>query len=995
VNSRLWATAILSASAHLSCFAGVVPQPRALSDFVVQKVLAVPSMTIRAMLQGSDGYLWLGSYGGLLRFDGVRIVTFTVANTASLASDSISVLYEDRSTNLWIGTDDAGLMCYRDGQFTRFGAEQGLAEAEVFEICEARDGTLWVGTRRGLFFLKNERFHGLPANAVLAQGALESLVAAPNGGLWIGTSKGLFRLSLDATELTTVLSVRDVQSLAVDTNQVVWAMVDSRTNYRISPRGSEIDTERRPLRYSSFRQGRAGALWLASNRGVLFHSRGGDISNATAVVDFERPHISSIYEDIDGDTWVGLESHGLYRLRRKRVTILGTGDGILTENVTTILEDAAGKVWLGTFGNGLLVANDERSPFERRPVASVANITGLHETRQGALWFGTFNAERYCWNDTRFVPDPSGAPGCRAICEDREGALWIGTLRNGVERHQGGQVQRFTTKEGLSNERVQCLTPDFRGDLWVGTLRGLNRISGGKVTPFAGDETLRKLSIRVLYTDRRGELWIGSWGGGLMRQREERLQQITSRHGLPSDSIESILEDEEGRFWLGTADGIVCISRDELEACADGRKSLVNCMTLGPEDGMGLARCGTGFQPSSMKSRSGALWFCTASGVVVVEPKTIRPRLQAPPVYIEEVTADDTPLPIQRSSGRARASVSIPPQTSRVGFRYTALSLGAPERLQFRYRLDGFDEEWVSARGEREGYYTRLPRGSYQFRVMATGQGGVSNETGATVAVLVVPAWWQTWWFHGAAILAVAGFVFGGYEWRVYQHRKARAAQEAFSRRLIDSQEQERKRVAAELHDSLGQSLQIIKGRAQLGLNRPGPPGERSTQLEEISAAATQAIHEVRAISQALRPAELDQLGLTRALDWMVQQAGATSPTRFACELDEIDGALSPEMEISLYRIAQEGINNVLRHAAAAEAILELKQTDGIVRFSLFDNGRGFARAAIADSTRARFGRGLAGIAERVKLMGGEFDLQSGPGRGTRLTVTCRSHRHV
>jgi signal transduction histidine kinase len=223
--------------------------------------------------------------------------------------------------------------------------------------------------------------------------------------------------------------------------------------------------------------------------------------------------------------------------------------------------------------------------------------------------------------------------------------------------------------------------------------------------------------------------------------------------------------------------------------------------------------------------------------------------------------------------------------------------------------------------------------------------------------------------------------VFGAYEIRVQQHKRARTAQELFARRLIESQEQERKRVAAELHDSLGQSLQVIKGRAQLGLNRRGDSVESTRQFEEISSAAGQVIQEVRAISHALRPAELDQLGLARAIEWMVERIGATSATRFGCEADGVE-RLAPEMEITLYRIAQEGINNVLKHAHATEAILQLQRADGAVRFSIFDNGRGLDKPLHPD------GQGLMGIAERVRLLGGKFDIQSAPGKGTRLTVT-------
>ena len=299
----------------------------------------------------------------------------------------------------------------------------------------------------------------------------------------------------------------------------------------------------------------------------------------------------------------------------------------------------------------------------------------------------------------------------------------------------------------------------------------------------------------------------------------------------------------------------------------------------------------------------------------------------------------------------------------------------------FRFRLEDYDHAWVNAGAAREATYTRLPAGKYQFRVSAGDKDGVWNTAGAVLDVVVVPSWWQTWWFRVGAVVCLTGIVFGVYETRVLQHKKARAGQELFARRLIESQEHERKRVAAELHDSLGQSLQVIKGRAELGLNRATDSSESTRQFEEISTAASQAIQEVRAISHALRPAELDQLGLAKAIEWMVEKTSATSATRFGFEVDSVD-RLPPEIEISIYRIAQEGVHNVLKHANASEAILQLQREAGAVRFSIFDNGRGLLKPVAAD------GQGLMGIGERVRMLGGNLDIQSTPGKGTRLTVT-------
>lgn len=964
---------------------------RAPNDFVVEKVSVVPAMTVRAMAQTRDGYLWLGGYVGLHRFDGVRLVTFNVANSPSLPSDSISALCEDREGKLWIGTDDAGIVCYRDGEFLRFGPAEGLIEKEVYSICETSDGTIWVGTLHGVYFFKDGQFAPLTPTSILATSTVVSLATGSSGKLWIGSSVGLFRLDSLGSVPVAVLTNHFIESLAVGADNVVWVNADAKVNYRIVVRNSGTEIDRWPIRYLWFQAGTGGGIWLAGVTGKLLHSVDGDLTNATEVAEFDRRQMSAIREDMDGNLWVGIESQGLYRLRPKRVTVLSFDAGIATDNLASVLEDSRGQIWLGTFGKGLFVAKPGMLSFKAHPVPQVVNITGLHETRDGSVWFGTYNKDRFRRSDSRFVAVTNGSAGCRVIYEDREGAMWIGTLRDGLERLQDGRLQRFTTQDGLSNDRITALVQDRGGDMWIGTHRGLNRISSGKLKRFTGEESLRNTTIRGLFVDRRGDLWISSLGSGLIRYSGDKLEPITSRNGLPSDLIDDVLEDNQDRMWIGTADGIACVARAALIDCAEGRTTFVNCITLGTEDGMAQARCGTGFKPSCMKSRSGLLWFCTTGGLVVVDPTVIQPRQRPPPVYIEEVIADDKLLLIRRNAVDATQSVLIPPGTSRVGFRYTGLSFGAPERLQFRYRLDGFDDEWVSARGNREGYYTRLPVGTYQFQVAAAGKGGVSNDAGAVLAVIVIPAWWQTWWFRGLVIVGITGLVYCCYEWRIHKHRLALAMQEAYSRRLIASQEAERKRVAAELHDGLGQLLQIIKGRALSGLNRRDDSSdETARQLEEISRTAAQAISEVRAISDALRPVELDQLGLSGAVEWMAAQATATSETRFACELTKIEKPLPPEMEISLYRIAQEGINNVLKHAEATEAILELKREDDVVRLSLLDDGRGFNNSARVTTPRARFGHGLAGIEERVKLMGGEFDLQSAPGRGTRLTIVCK-----
>jgi len=671
----------------------------------------------------------IGTYKGLIRFDGVRSITFDLANTPGLSSDGVYLLYEDRAGDLWIGTDDGGVIRYRAGEFQAFGAEQGLSDNEVRAVCEDKDGKLWVGTGRGLFYRTKDRFALFETTNLLASATITTLVPAPDGSLWVGTSKGLFRLRDGKTEPVPEVINWHIQGLAMDSYGVLWANLDAQRNVQIIAHPESMQVQECPFRYSWYQMGRAGTFWLAEYSGSLADTllRLEGPTNVAVMARFQQQSLISLCEDLSGNTWVGVESHGMFRMRRKQVRAITIREDLPSNDATTIVEDRNGRIWVGTFRNGLFAAEPGTMNFEPRLAASV---TALHACADDTLWLGSYSGRRFHWNGTRFGESEKGLAGCRTMYEDRQGGLWVGTLINGVEHHRDGQLTRYTTREGLASDRVQCLAQDAGGDMWIGTLRGLNRISAGKVIGFSGEDVLTRKTIRALYVDRRGALWVGTLGSGLARLYQNRIQIITARHGLPSDAVEQILEDDDGQLWLGTLVGIVRVSRDELDACAEGRQSFVKPMTLGPEDGMAIARCGTGFQTSCMKSRSGTLWFCTPGGLVTVDPKSIKPSTQPLPVYIEEATADD------RLLAPGTRSVNVPSGARRVSFRYTALSFGAPEKILFRYRLEGYDDAWVNAGVAREATYTRLPAGEYQFRVTAGNKDGVWNTAG--------PSW--AWW---------------------------------------------------------------------------------------------------------------------------------------------------------------------------------------------------------------------------------------------------------
>jgi signal transduction histidine kinase len=482
----------------------------------------------------------------------------------------------------------------------------------------------------------------------------------------------------------------------------------------------------------------------------------------------------------------------------------------------------------------------------------------------------------------------------------------------------------------------------------------------------------------ALYEDEERTLWVGTSDGGLARFKNGRFTRYTTRQGMFDDGVFQILEDKTGDLWMSSNRGIHRARKAELNEFAEGRRSSISAVAYGRSDGMLNPECNSSRWPAGVKTRDGRLWFPTQDGVAVIDPGAVSTNPKPPPVVIESFL-------VERESQSFREEVRVPPGKSNIEIQYTGLSLVNSDRIRFKYRLAGAGDEWLEAGTRRSAYYQHLAPGRYTFTVLAANSDGLWNDVGASLAFTVLPAWHQTAWFRGLVGVVIVGGIVGIYRRRISWHQAQHAAHQNFSRRLIASQEQERKRIAGELHDSLGQHLLVIKNRAAIGLNSNAAAGPE--HLNEISRAATHALEEVREISQNLRPYQLDRLGLTRALHGLVRKIGASSNVKCAADIAPVDGVFQPEAEINLYRIVQEGLNNILKHSGATEARIVLDRDERRVQLRVEDNGRGFNRDAAAGGSSQAGGMGLSGIAERVRILGGRLDIQSSPGAGTRLKI--------
>jgi signal transduction histidine kinase/streptogramin lyase len=939
---------------------------------------------IRDMCQTPDGYLWLVTLDGLVRFDGVRFVVFNRSNTAGIEGNRFMSLYCAANGDLWAGSEYSGITRYSHGRFTTYMLKQGLSASDVPDVIGDDAGHIWALAHTSIV-----EWNGTGFQLTELPPQLSGCKYYSNGrsGFWCiqGDSLHLFVRGKDrsyslppswpsGTHVAVGEDVSGVLWLADDNGRFaklihgIWSTVLRAGKNSDEPTSTYLDPH--------------GVPWTLS----IGSDAGGFLTQAVSVPSGgqqRRIAFNTFLEDREGSIWLTTDGQGLYRLRPQTILSLSKEEGLPDRNIYPIYQDREGAIWIGTWNGGL--ARFSEGEFSAVPLTP-SRISSIFEDRDGALWVAT-TAGLYKRDRGHFEAVSNtlldSASGVRAIDQDSDGALWFGTS-HGVVRFKDGNWSMLTMKDGLATDDVRVLINGRTGNLWIGGYGGLTSFDHGHFKAWNDATGLPNNTIRSLYEDSEGVLWIGTYDSGLVRLDGGRLTRFTVREGLFSNGAFQILEDGRGYLWMSCNRGIYRIAKSELNEFAMGKRSVVFSTVYGKGEGMRNAECNGGLSPAGVRARDGKLWFPTQDGVAVVDPLTVTANPLPPPVVIESVSLDREPQPVDRS-------VRVPPGSENLDIDYTALSFLDSEHIRFRYKLDGLDRDWVEAGTRRTAYYSHLPPGDYTFKVIAANSDGVWNLEGRQLYISVLPRFYQTWWFFVIVALTAAGTVYLFWRSRMSRLERAKAVQEAFSQQLIASQESERKRIAAELHDSLGQHLLIIKNWAVLGLKGLGAASSPKEPLTEISTTASQAIDEVREISYNLRPYQLEKLGLTTAIRDLADQVASSSTIRFAVEADDVDDAFPKDVEISIYRIVQEGLNNVVRHSQATEARVAVTRRGEVVKVMLQDNGRGFTPPDSRAPEPGRKGFGLLGISERARMMGGQVTIQSAPGAGTTITISLKT----
>ena len=960
---------------------------------------AIPQYEIRRLEVDSNGTLWIAMAGGRLARleagafilesklpaipnDTVRQVTVSATNGVYVATMSGRLFRGERRPGLacdWESIDlpraakssacrlsedgriwfiqtamrtaqgtKRNLGCWHRGQIEPTEAYEGLRGGGATKLSSDGQGQVWVGTDRGFAVWKNGQFIDMTPGNGEQSVAVQDLVIGSDGGQWVRTA-GRLRKSVGRQWIA---EAKPWQELEVP-GQVSGSI--------------------------SMFSDQEGGVWLthADGQGGIWHVRAsGEVRHLTKEMGLPEGQVNCWLQDREGNVWLGFEGGGLARVRPRYFQTLRRTDGAAGAVVRSVCEDQQGGIWLGSADGKVSRWQEGKFSEIKIPEGKLPtrDLT-LWPDRKGNLWIGTVQSGLWMARDDRAEPPvfaEAAGKAVRMIFEDSRGRMWFDN-GSGLLCWDGTNAKQLSANgpgTGPQKEKVLSMAEDARGALWMGTANGhLWEFQGGKFTLFTLPGSNPNFRFWSLLADRDGTVWVGTLGGGLLRFRDGTLGKCTMASGLASDTISQLLEDAQGQVWAGSRAGIFSVSKKDLNAFFDGQAKTVFCRTFNLSDGLPTKECSGGFQPSCWRGRDGRLWFATAKGAVSVQPADLPKNSLPPRAIIEGMSVDGVAKTIN-------PALPLPPGPHYVEFRFTGLSLTAPESVRFQWRLEGLEPDWVDGGSRRSASYSFLPPGEYRFRVRACNNEGIWSEPGTAVGVVVLPHYWQRWWFPfgviSALLLATGSAVAFGLRTR---HRR-RLAQLEQQRTL----ERERSRIAQDLHDDLGASLaeiSLLGGMSQ----RPTISPERARQnIGEITAKSRAMLRALDEIVWAVNPQHDTASSVKNYFCQYAQHLLRLTPIRCRLEVesDLPSLILNSEQRHGLFLAFKEALSNVISHSDASEAWIRILAPENCLTIQVDDNGKGFSSASPAEGAD-----GLGNMQRRLHQLGGRCEIESTPGKGT------------
>ncbi len=724
----------------------------------------LPANAANVVLQTRDGYLWLGTSAGLFRFDGVNFTKINLDADGGRTNETVTFLLESRDSSLWIGTGYNGLRRLKNGKIIRYGLKEGFQDTQILSLLETRSGNLWIGTSSGCFIFSDGKF--LPVR--LNTNYILSLSEDSHDKIWIGSHRGV--RVVDDTTTSEAMSL--TLSEGLPNNATTCTYIDREAN-----------------------------VWIGTVNGLV-RWRNGSMKILTTADGLSDSHIMAVYEDVDNNLWVGTNKGGLDRLANGKWTSFSKIDGLTDTQVISISEDNEGSLWVCTSDglnqfenvnittytsyeglasdyistvietpdNNLYFLSDQGSTVTRIKNGAISKydmaVGPAFVARDGSLWISQSGLMNNIKNDrvTRYDTTNGLPPSwISAITEDAK-SLILHIDHLGIFRFDHGKLSPYLVggKEYPFRGYVSCFYPEPNGVMWVGTADSLVKVENGKTTSYTTDDGMAGSWVSSMFDDHEGDLWISSPQGGLTRLRDGKFTVYDTKVGLFADEIYCVVGDNQGGLWLSSPSGIGFVQRKELNDFAEGRTSRIHSKVYVTADGLKTNECFGAWQPAGWKTHDGHIWFATKKGAVMIDPQAFKQNLKPPPVLIELFVVDQHMTPTDRA-------VRLAPGSDKLEFHYTALSYLVSERVLFKYKLEGYDKDWIDAGTRRVAYYTGLPPNDYRFRVKACNNDDVWNEAGASFAFELQPYFYETYWFYGFIIIALGVAALGGYQMRVKQ----------------------------------------------------------------------------------------------------------------------------------------------------------------------------------------------------------------------------------
>jgi ligand-binding sensor domain-containing protein/signal transduction histidine kinase len=946
----------------------------------------LPQSSVFSVTQTRDSYLWLGTLNGLVRFDGERFTVFDESNTPGLPSSQVVHLFEDSRGWLWVGTDSGGVAVIRDGKVESLGIGQGSRASRLMATCETADGAVWLYTADGQLW---RYFNGQRIPNVIDDGTFSScraLITETNGTLWVGTDRRQLAVATNITSAFEPFAVvtnlpGPLDFLLASRTGGYWRFADGRIEKWNGTKSERFLAEypwtNPAARIMSACEDSDGNLIVGVLDGGVYWF---DTDGTFKRVGIGHSGILSVNLDREGSLWVGTDGGGLYRAKRPVCDVIAR-DIV----VQSTCEEPNGGLWFGTQGGGArFVRGNQERTYGTTSGLATPYVSAVMADPQGQLWVGTRGGGLYRRVQDRFevvAPLLTFAPEVFALHSDRARVLWVGTP-NGLACWDGMSWRGYTTADGLAPGAVRAIADDAEGNLWIGTQGGgLNQLREGRFTAFRkNDDGLPSDNITSLLVGRDGALWVGT-SSGLARFKDGKLTRFTSADGLASNGIAYLTEDGD-YLWIGSNAGLMRVALKSFNDFADGRIQKLDCRAFDTADGLPTSECSVGSQPAASRTRDGKLWFPTIRGLVGIEPARLRLNTNPPPVSIESVLVENREQLVAGPRVPLPAGIILPANTERLEIQFTSLNLASPERTLFRHQLEGYESTWSEPRASRVASFPKLPPGEYRFRVAAANEDGVWNETGASLAITVLPPFWRTWWFLTLTVLTVLGLVAGVVHFISTQRLKQQIAR----LRQKEALEHERSRIARDLHDQLGANLTRVSLLGELIETDKDQPVEVETHARQICKTAGETASALDEIVWAANPANDTLEGLVNYICKYAQDFLGSVGLRHRLEMPAHLTAtdVAPDFRHNVFLVAKEAMNNVAKHAQAQSVWVRARIEDGALVIEVQDDGRGPADAATA-TERGR--NGLRNMSRRMEDIGGTFSIGPAPERGTLVRL--------